>query len=55
MDPDLTAYATALLTGTGTSTDKLTDLITTDQDPTDTASAAVMDGWRAAHEGGEHT
>lgn len=54
MDTDLSTYAAALLTGTGTSTEELHDLITNDQEPTDTASAAVMDGWRAAAEGGGH-
>lgn len=51
MDADLTAYATALLTGTGTSVTDLDAFTRAEQEPHTAAAAAVLDGWRSTHEG----
>lgn len=51
MDPELTAYATVLLTGTGTSVTELQALTRAEQEPHTAAAAAVLDGWRSAQEG----
>lgn len=52
MDTELATYAAALLAGTGTDTQQITAELHAN-DPSTTAAAAVIDGWRAAKTAGE--
>lgn len=55
MDTDLTAYAAALLVGTGTSVEEITASLHTNTPAPSPAAAAVMDGWHSANESGATT